>query len=163
MTIAVAIWAALAFTVGRSQPTISAILLVAYPLWDCLANYVDAVRSGGLRVNPTQMLNAVISAVVTLTFATTVGRNTHDAIGIIGVWTALAGILQVSTGARRWRSAAAQWPQILSGVQSSVGGAHFVIQALNSRSVVGAADIAGYAGFGALYFTISAGALAFRA
>ena len=156
------IWVALAFTVGRSQPAIGAVLLVAYPLWDCLANYVDAARSGGRRANPTQMLNAATSAAVTLAVAIAVGRDVHDAVGVIGVWAALAGILQLSTGARRWRSAAAQWPQILSGGQSCLGGAHFVMQALKPTTVVGAADIAGYAAFGALYFAISASFLAFK-
>jgi hypothetical protein len=156
------IWVALAFTAGRAQPPIGAILLVAYPLWDCLANYADAARNGGLRANSTQWLNAAISAAVTLAVAIAVGRDVHDAIGVIGVWAAVSGILQLSTGVRRWRSAAGQWPQILSGAQSCIGGVHFVLRALDPATAVSAADVAPYAAFGALYFAISAGVLAFR-
>lgn len=156
------VWVALAFTAGHTQPTIGAVLLVAYPLWDCLANYADAACNGGLRANPPQLLNAAVSAAVTLAVAITLGHDIHAAIGVIGVWAALSGILQLSTGARRWRSAAAQWPQILSGVQSCIGGAHFVTRAFNAAAAVSAADVAPYAAFGALYFAISAGLLAFR-
>ena len=79
------IWVALAFAVGGAQPPIGAVLLVAYPLWDCLANYVDATRNGGVRVNPTQTLNAAVSAAVTLAVALALYRDVHDAIGVIGV------------------------------------------------------------------------------
>lgn len=156
------VWVALAFLVGRTQPSIGAVLLVAYPLWDCLANYVDAVNNGGLRANSTQMLNALVSAVVTLAVAVTLGRNVHDAIGAIGVWAVLSGILQLSTGVRRWREAAAQWPQILSGAQSCLGGTHFVLLGLHPAAAVSAVTVAPYAAFGALYFAISSGVLAFR-
>ena len=156
------VWVALAVTAGRAQPPIGAVLLVAYPLWDCLANYVDAARNGGLRANPTQLLNAAVSAAVSLAVAIAVGRDFHDAIGVIGAWAALSGILQLSTGVRRWRSAAAQWPQIWSGAQSGIGGVHFIMQAFNPATVVNAADVAPYAAFGALFFAISAGVLAFK-
>ena len=141
---------------------IGAVLLVAYPLWDCFANIADAVRSGGLRANPTQALNAAVSAVVTLAVAIALGRDMHGAIFLMGVWAALSGLLQLATGLRRWRSAAAQWPQILSGAQSCLGGTHFVLLALSAAAVVSAADGAPYAAFGALYFAISAGVSDFR-
>lgn len=156
------VWVALAFTVGRTQPPVGAVLLVAYPLWDGAANIVDAARSGGLRASPTQMLNAAVSAAVTLAVAIAVGRDFHEAIGVIGIWAALSGILQLATGVRRWRSAAAQWPQILSGAQSCLGGAHFVTRALSPAAAASAADVAPYAAFGALYFAISAGISALR-
>ena len=157
-----AIWVGVAVTAGRAQPPIGAALLIAYPLWDCLANIVDALGSGGLRSNPTQILNAAISAAVTLAVAIVVGRGIHEAIGVIGIWAVLSGILQLSTGAQRWRSAAAQWPQILSGAQSCFGGTHFVVRALSPAAVVSAADVAPYASFGAVYFVISAGISAFK-
>ncbi len=43
------VWVAAAFTVGQHSWVIAAILLVAYPAWDALANVVDASRSGGGR------------------------------------------------------------------------------------------------------------------
>jgi len=90
-------------------------LIVAYPAWDSLANYVDAQRSGGLRRHPTQMFNAAVSAIVTLAVALATRRDFHAVIAVIGIWAGLSGLLQLSTAARRWRNASAQWPMILSG------------------------------------------------
>ena len=156
------LWVALAFTVGKAQPTVGAVLLVAYPVWDCLANYVDAARNGGLRANPTQLLNVVVSAIVAIAVVIALRPDFHAAIAVIGVWAALSGVLQLSTGVRRSRTASAQWPQILSGAQSCLAAAHFLTKAFHPSTVVSVADVAPYAGFGALYFAISAGVLAFR-
>ncbi|PZU10388.1 DUF308 domain-containing protein [Sphingomonas sp.] len=157
-----AVWVAGAFTIGRANPAIGMALLIAYPAWDCIANCVDAARSGGLRANPSQFLNAVASAIVTLAIAVTAGHDLHIAIGVIGIWAALAGVLQLATGIRRWRSASAQWPQILSGAQSALAGTHFLFKAFDPALAVGVADVAPYAAFGALYFAISSAVLAFR-
>lgn len=156
------LWVALAFTVGKAQPPVGIVLLIAYPVWDCLANYADAARNGGLRANPTQLLNMVVSALVTLAIVATVGHDLHAAIGVIGIWASLSGILQLATGVRRWRSASAQWPQILSGAQSTLAGAHFLVKAVHPAAAVSVADVAPYAAFGAFYFAISAAVLQFK-
>jgi uncharacterized membrane protein HdeD (DUF308 family) len=156
------VWVTLAFTVGKAQPAVGAVLLIAYPAWDCLANYVDAMRNGGLRANPTQSLNVIVSAIVTIAVVIALRANIHAAIAVIGVWAALSGILQLSTGVRRWRTASAQWPQILSGAQSCLAATHFLLKAASPSTIVSVADVAPYAAFGALYFAISAGVLAFK-
>jgi len=155
-------WVALAFTVGRAQPAVGIVLLIAYPVWDCLANYVDAARNGGLRANPTQFLNVIVSAIVAIAIVIALRPDFHAAIAVVGVWAALSGILQLATGVRRWRTARAQWPQILSGAQSCLAAAHFLIKATHPSIAVGIADVAPYAAFGALFFAISAGVLAFK-
>jgi uncharacterized membrane protein HdeD (DUF308 family) len=157
-----AVWVAAAFTAGKAYPAVGIVLIVAYPVWDCVANYVDATRNGGLRANPTQMLNAIVSAIVAVAVIIALGRDFHAAIGVIGIWAALSGILQLSTGVRRWKSAVAQWPQILSGAQSCLAATHFVMEAIHPAAIVTVADVAPYAAFGALYFAIPAGMLAFR-
>ena len=155
-------WVALAFTIGKAQAPIGAVLLAVYPVWDCFANYLDAARNGGLHANPSQMLNVIVSAIVTLAVVITVSHGFHAALGVIGIWAALSGLLQLSTGLRRWRSASAQWPQILSGAQSGLAAVHFLMKATNPATVVSVADVAPYAAFGAVYFAISAGVLAFK-
>jgi len=161
-----ALWVALALTLGKGQPLFGIALLIVYPAWDSLANYADARRNGGLRANPTQALNAVVSATVALAviiaIAIAAGRDLHAAIGVIGVWATLSGILQLSTGIRRWRDAGAQWPQILSGAQSALAGVHFLVKALDPSTALGVADVAPYAAFGALYFALSFAVLALR-
>ena len=86
------LWVALAFTIGKTQPVLGTALLVIYPVWDCLANYADAARNGGLRANPSQALNVVVSAVVTLAVIVAISHDMHAAIGVIGVWAALSGV-----------------------------------------------------------------------
>jgi uncharacterized membrane protein HdeD (DUF308 family) len=156
-----AFWATLAFTIGRGNPPLGVALIIAYPAWDCVANYVDAKRNGGFRANPTQLLNAVVSAVVTLAVATTAARDFHAAIGAIGIWAGLAGILQLATAVRRWRSSGAQWPMILSGAQSALAGVIFLKRAAGASNL-SVADVAPYAAFGAAYFAVSAGILVLK-
>ncbi|QJU59419.1 DUF308 domain-containing protein [Sphingomonas sp. AP4-R1] len=152
-----AVWVGLAFTIGKTSPPAAIALLLLYPAWDCVANIYDARRNGGFGANSTQAFNAVVSAIVTIAIAVTVrsAPDFHAAIGVIGVWAALAGLLQLATGVRRWRSTGAQWPMILSGGQSALAGAHFLIQAIDPAAPVGVATVAPYAGFGAFYFAIS--------
>lgn len=152
----------LAVTAGKAQPLLGAVLLVIYPVSDCLANLVDAARSGGLRRNLTQTVNMIVSAIVALAVVITLRPDFHATLGVIGGWAALSGVLQLSTGLRRWRTASAQWPQILSGAQSGLGAAHFIAKALHSSSIVGVADVAPYAGFGGFYFAVSAVVLALK-
>jgi len=151
-----ALWVALALTIGEANPQLGVALIVAYPAWDSLANYADAKRNGGLRANPTQMLNVVVSAIVTLAVAVAATHDFHAVIAVVGIWATLSGILQLSTAVRRWRNSGAQWPMILSGGQSALAGAFFVTKAANAAASLSIADIAPYAAFGAFYFLISA-------
>ena len=154
-------WAILAFAVGRSGPMLGIALIIAYPAWDALANLVDARRSGGFRANPTQLVNAVVSAVVTSALAVAATIDFSAMIAVVGIWASLAGILQLVTAVRRWRSAGAQWPMIVSGGQSALAGAIFLQRAAGSTPL-SVADVAPYAAFGAAYFAISAGVLVFN-
>lgn len=52
-----AIWVALAFSIGKQASAGLAVLLVIYPAWDALANFVDMSRSGGADKNRTQAIN----------------------------------------------------------------------------------------------------------
>ena len=154
-----ALWVALALTIGKAHPPLGIGLIVAYPAWDSLANYFDAKRNGGLRANPTQLLNVVVSAIVSLAAAVAAARDFHLVMAVIGTWATLSGILQLSTAVRRWRGSGAQWPMILSGAQSALAGAFFVTQAADATASPSVADVAPYAAFGAIYFAISAAIL----
>lgn len=156
-------WVALALTVGRSLAPAAIVLIIAYPLWDCAANIVDARCNGGLRSNPPQLLNAVISAAATLAVIAALPHGFHAVLLVIGIWATLAGVLQLATAIRRWRSAAAQWPMILSGAQSGLAGVIMVGRAADMALTLGVASVAPYAAFGGLYFAISAAVLVFRA
>jgi len=150
-----AVWVALAFTVAGSLPSLAAVMLVAYPAWDALANYLDASRSGGLAKNKSQMLNFAVSIVTAVAVAATLMHGTHAVLQVFGVWAVLSGLLQLATGVRRWKSYGAQWAMILSGAQSGLAGAHMLGKAAGAAPV-SIADIAPYAAFGAFYFLVSA-------
>jgi uncharacterized membrane protein HdeD (DUF308 family) len=155
-------WVAAAFAMGKSHSLLASVLLVAYPAWDAVANFHDAKRNGGFRANPTQAFNAVVSLLVAVAVFTVLNHDAHAVFVVFGIWAALAGLLQLATGVRRWRGFGAQWPMILSGAQSALAGAFFIKQAAGGI-VASPADIAPYAAFGAIYFAISAAVLAISA
>lgn len=157
-----ALWVALAFTIARNVPQLAAVMLVAYPAWDALANYLDADRSGGLARNKSQMLNFVVSLVTAVAVAAALPHGMHAVLQIFGIWAVLSGLFQLLTGVRRWKSYGAQWAMILSGAQSGLAGAHMLSKAAGAAPV-SIADIAPYAAFGAFYFLISAVSLTISA
>jgi len=149
------VWVVAVFTVASRSPMIAAGLLLAYPAWDAAANLIDASRSGGLGRNPTQMINLLVSLATTFAvgFALTKGMNL--VLGVFGGWAILSGLLQLATAVRRWKRAGAQWAMVLSGAQSALAGAFFIIQA-RGAAPASIATIGGYAAVGAIYFLVSA-------
>ncbi|KAI1179883.1 hypothetical protein F4777DRAFT_403234 [Nemania sp. FL0916] len=150
-----AVWVAAAFTVGDAYYIAGAVLLVIYPLWDAAANLIDAQRSGGLANNQTQSINLLVSVITTGLVILAVFMGMHWVLGVYGAWAILSGLMQLGSGVRRWKTAGAQWPQILSGAQSSLAGGFFIFQATQAKEP-SIKDIAGYAAFGAFYFLVSA-------
>jgi uncharacterized membrane protein HdeD (DUF308 family) len=148
------VWVAAAFTFSSVSAIVGALLLI-YPAWDAAANLVDAQRNGGAKRNPTQTLNAAVSAVTTSAVALALATSMNAVLGVFGVWATLTGLLQLATGVRRWKRLGAQWPMILSGAQSALVGLMFVKEA-NAPEVPSIAAIAPYAAFGAFYFLVSA-------
>jgi uncharacterized membrane protein HdeD (DUF308 family) len=150
-----AAWVALAFTVAMAMPPLAAIMLVAYPLWDALANFVDAQRTGGLSRNKSQLLNFAISLLTAVAVAIALTYSMNAVLAVYGVWAVLSGLLQLITAVRRWKINGAQWAMILSGGQSALAGIFFVKMA-GSVEAIGITNVAPYAAFGAFYFLVSA-------
>jgi hypothetical protein len=150
-----AVWVAAAFTVAKNSPPLAAVMLVAYPAWDALANYVDARRTGGLNRNKSQLLNFVVSIVTAIAIAIALDHSMNAVLSVYGVWAAVAGLFQLLTAARRWKTNGAQWAMILSGAQSALAGLFFVKMA-GGTETIGIANVAPYAAFGAFYFLVSA-------
>ena len=123
------VWVAAALTVGPKSPFVAGALLLIYPAWGALANAVDAQQNGGLRRNPTQAFNTVVSSLTTVAVTVGLAASMNAVLGIFGVWAALSGVLQLATAVRRWKRACAQWVMIISGAQSAAAGAMFLRQA----------------------------------
>lgn len=150
-----AAWVAVAFTAAKAMPTLAAIMLVGYPAWDAVANYIDARRSGGLRRNRSQLLNFIVSVVTAIAVAVALGHGMGSVLVVFGVWASLAGLFQLTTAVGRWRSVGAQWAMALSGAQSILAGVFMVTRA-GGPDPVSIASVAPYAAFGAFYFLVSA-------
>lgn len=150
-----AAWVTAAFTVAKSSPPLAATMLVAYPAWDALANYIDAQRTGGLGRNKSQLLNFVASIVTAIAIAIALRHSMNAVLSVYGVWAVVSGAFQLLTAARRWKTNGAQWAMILSGAQSAVAGLFFVKMA-GGTEIIGIANVAPYAAFGAFYFLVSA-------
>lgn len=150
-----AAWVAAALIVGRTMPLIGATVLIAYPAWDALANYLDAERSGGILNNKSQTMNLIVSLLTAAAVAVALGQGMNDVLFVFGIWATLADLLQLATAVRRWKSHGAQWAMILSGAQSALAGG-FMINTAFGLAPAGIADIAPYAAFGAFYFLVSA-------
>lgn len=155
------LWVAAVLSIAPASSAAGAALLVAYPAWDALANIVDGRRSGGLGANATQLVNVVVSLAVTLGIAIAL-PDMHGVLTVFGAWAILSGLLQLGTALGRWRAVGAQWAMVLSGAQSALAGAVFIWQARMPQQPT-AATVAGYAGFGAFYFLVSALSLQVRA
>ncbi|MTV40939.1 DUF308 domain-containing protein [Duganella radicis] len=154
-------WLAAAVTVAAHSSGIAAALLVCYPLWDALANLVDATRSGGLASNRPQAINVLVSLGIAVAVLIALPAM-HHVLGVFGFWAILSGLLQLSAGLRRRKQYGAQWAMMLSGAQSALAGAVFVFQA-QAPAVPSIATVAGYAGFGGFYFLVSAISLSIAA
>ena len=150
-----AVWVAVAFTVAKNVPALAAVMLISYPLWDAAANYMDASRSGGLGRNKSQMLNFIVSIATGVAVTIALGQSSNAVLAVFGVWAAFAGLFQLVTASRRWKSYGAQWAMILSGAQSILAGG-FMLKMSGGTEAVGIANIAPYAAFGAFYFLVSA-------
>lgn len=158
-----AAWVAAAVTIGAADPLVGSALLVLYPAWDALANWLDARANGGFKANPSQTLNIAVSGAVALGVAVALSIDARLVLGLFGVWAIFAGLLQLATGARRWRAYGAQWPMVLSGAQSALAGGFFIKQATGAAAAGAVVTIAPYAAFGAFYFAVSAVALTLKA
>lgn len=155
------IWVVAAVAIGKNVPTISALLVMAYPAWDAAANWLDAQKSGGLRANPSQTLNLVISVITAVAVAAALGVSMNAVIDVFGAWAILSGLLQLATAMRRWKSASAQWVMVLSGAQSALA-AFVFFQKAAAATPPSIVVIAPYATVGAFYFLLSALWLTFK-
>lgn len=151
-----AVWVLAAFTLARWMPHLAIAMLIAYPLWDALANLIDARSNGGLRKNKTQTINSAVSILAAIGVAAGAAAGMNAMLAVFGAWALLSGLMQLATGVRRWKTYGAQWAMILSGAQSTLAGVLMFKMALGAPVADTLIRVAPYAGFGAFYFLVSA-------
>jgi hypothetical protein len=148
-------WAGLLLT-HLTTPTWAAVLLTVYPLWDVACTVYDLKTSGGAggATATTQVINIILGLATSVAIGLTVSSQPKYAIAAFGAWALLAGLLQLAVGVARRKALGGQWAMILSGAQSTLAGAAFVVGGLGGK--FHAKDLGGYAVFGAAYFLVGA-------
>jgi uncharacterized membrane protein HdeD (DUF308 family) len=81
-------------------------------------------------------------------------KSASHAITVFGVWAIVTGLIQLIMGLRRRQQLGGQWPMMISGGQSMLGGSSFIF--LAHAPSAGVNSLAGYAAFGAFYFLLAA-------
>ncbi|MGC5191877.1 hypothetical protein [Streptomyces albidoflavus] len=149
-----AVWAALLFTTAGTLTTLTAVLLVAYPLFDvgCAVADLRSARPGGRPVRGLYV-NAALSTLTAVGLAVAATSGIPAVLRVWGAWAITAGLVQLAVGVAR-RGLGGQWAMVASGGISTLAGASFVAQAGGADASLGA--LAGYAFLGGVFFLVSA-------
>ncbi|MEU0638080.1 hypothetical protein ABZ338_17805 [Streptomyces albidoflavus] len=149
-----AAWAALLLTTAGTLTTLTAVLLVAYPLFDVGCAVAD-LRSARPEGRPVRGLyvNAALSTLTAVGLAVAATSGIPAVLRVWGAWAITAGLVQLAVGVAR-RGLGGQWAMIASGGISTLAGASFVAQAGGADASLSA--LAGYAFLGGVFFLVSA-------
>ena len=147
-------WVILVAMFAKTEPGIASILLIIYPAWDVIGTFLDIRANRNSSSKTPQYVNAAISSITTVAVGLAIQKGVPEALMVFGVWAILTGLIQLVLGLRRRKLLDGQWPMIISGGQSMIGGTSFII--LAHAPTMGIASLAGYAGFGAFYYLLAA-------
>ncbi|WP_329436397.1 hypothetical protein [Streptomyces albidoflavus] len=149
-----AAWAALLLTTAGTLTTLTAVLLVAYPLFDvgCAVADLRSARPGGRPVRGLYV-NAALSTLTAAGLAVAATSGIPAVLRVWGAWAITAGLVQLAVGVAR-RGLGGQWAMIASGGISTLAGASFVARAGGADASLSA--LAGYAFLGGVFFLVSA-------
>lgn len=147
-------WVILVMLFAGTSKSVATFLLIIYPAWDVVGTLLDIRANRGSTSKTPQYINAAISVVTTVAVGIALQRGVPETLVVFGFWAILTGLIQLILGVRRRRSFGGQWPMMLSGGQSAIGGVSFI--ALAHDPTMGITSLAGYAAFGAFYYLLSA-------
>ncbi|MFF5611346.1 hypothetical protein ACFY7B_00240 [Streptomyces albidoflavus] len=149
-----AVWAALLLTTAGTLTTLTAVLLVAYPLFDVGCAVAD-LRSARPEGRPVRGLyvNVALSTLTAAGLAVAAASGIPAVLRVWGAWAITAGLVQLAVGVAR-RGLGGQWAMIASGGISTLAGASFLAQAGGADASLSA--LAGYAFLGGVFFLVSA-------
>ncbi|MFF8456763.1 hypothetical protein ACF06T_19760 [Streptomyces albidoflavus] len=149
-----AAWAALLLATAGTLTTLTAVLLVAYPLFDVGCAVAD-LRSARPEGRPVRGLyvNVALSTLTAAGLAAAATSGIPAVLRVWGAWAITAGLVQLAVGVAR-RGLGGQWAMIASGGISTLAGASFLAQAGGADASLSA--LAGYAFLGGVFFLVSA-------
>ncbi|RAJ33362.1 hypothetical protein [Pedobacter cryoconitis] len=147
-------WVILVALLAKNSFGIACALLVIYPAWDVIGTFLDIRANDGNVSRTPQYMNAAISIITTIAVGFALQMGVPEALMVFGVWAILTGLIQLVLGLRRRKLLGGQWPMIISGGQSIIGGTSFIL--LAHDPTMGITSLAGYAAFGAFYYLLAA-------
>lgn len=130
------------------------VLLVAYPVFDAAAVLWQLRADPNTqRSKASEWAGVGVSVGVAIALAITSPVSGAAAVGVWGVWAIVAGVPQLITAIRNWRSGG-QIAQVLSGGISVFAGTSFILKAAQGNGEI--SGVTGYATLGAIFFLVSA-------
>ena len=148
------IWVILIALFAKTSMGIASVLLIIYPAWDVVGTFLDIRANHSSPSKTPQYVNAVISSITTIAVGIALQKGVPEALIVFGTWAIGTGLIQLILGLRRRKFLGGQWPMIISGAQSIIGGTSFIILAHDPTK--GITSLAGYAAFGAFYYLLAA-------
>jgi uncharacterized membrane protein HdeD (DUF308 family) len=148
------VWVILVALFAKTSMEIASILLIIYPAWDVVGTFLDIRANHGTTTKTLQYVNAVISGITAVAVGIALQKGVPEALIVFGAWAIGTGLIQLILGLRRRKFLGGQWPMIISGGQSIIGGSSFILLAHDPTK--GITSLAGYAAFGAFYYLLAA-------
>jgi uncharacterized membrane protein HdeD (DUF308 family) len=148
-------WVILVALLAKTSFGIASVLLIIYPAWDVIGTFLDIRANSSSSVSKMpQYINAAISTITTVAVGLALQKGVPEALMVFGAWAILTGLIQLILAIRRRKLLGGQWPMIISGGQSIIGGTSFIL--LAHDPTMGITSLAGYAAFGAFYYLLAA-------
>jgi uncharacterized membrane protein HdeD (DUF308 family) len=148
------IWVILIALFSKTSLGIASVLLIIYPAWDVVGTFLDIRANRNSPSKTPQYVNAVISGITAIAVGLALQKGVPEALIVFGAWAIGTGLIQLILGLRRRKFLGGQWPMIISGGQSVIGGTSFILLAHDPTK--GISSLAGYAAFGAFYYLLAA-------
>ncbi|MDN5286448.1 MAG: hypothetical protein JWR38_2722 [Mucilaginibacter sp.] len=147
------VWVILIVLFAKTSMGFASVLLIIYPAWDVIGTFLDIRANHNSRSKTPQYVNALISSITTMAVAIALQKGVPEALIVFGAWAIGTGLIQMILGLRRKKFLDGQWPMIISGGQSMIGGISFILLAHDPTK--GITSLAGYAAFGAFYYLLA--------
>jgi len=148
------IWVILVTLFAKTAIDVASILLIIYPAWDVVGTFLDIRANHNSLSKTPQYVNAVISSITTVAVGIALQKGVPEALMVFGAWAIGTGLIQLILGLRRKKFLGGQWPMIISGGQSVIGGTVNIILAHDPTR--GIPSLATYVAFGAFYYLLAA-------
>lgn len=148
------LWVILVIFFAKTNTDVAGVLLIIYPAWDVLGTITDTRINRGSIAKTPQYINAAISIITTIAVGVALQKGVPETLIVFGVWAIGTGLIQLILGLRRRKFLSGQWPMIISGGQSMIGGTSFILLAHDPTK--GISSLAGYVAFGAFYYFLAA-------